>query len=569
MAASSTAALEVDAAIWHAVAGAEVRIPVINSYVYYFPQGHLENISVGAAAEEYNFNLMRPWIPCQVMSVRFLSDPVTDQVFTKILLQPLQPLGQRPNSAGVPAGNDVVTFAKVLTRSDANNGGGFSVPRFCADMILPQLDYAADPPVQNLSPRDTLGHAWEFRHIYRGTPRRHLLTTGWSRFVNAKSLVAGDAVVFMKKRSTSELFLGIRRAASFVGGGGGADGAAVVAAVQRARGGLPFEVVYYPKVGSPDFIVMAEKVKDSLRMRWLAGMKVRMPVETEDASRVTWIQGVVTAATTPVSGVWCGSPWRMLKVNWDDPEGSEEITAKTVNPWQVEYVPFSPLMGPGFHPAKRLKFLQNNVNYFPPATHFAGSPSAAAPVFDFSHYMGMQGARRDHAAGPFQLQPALNNLQRAIDNFQPALMNNYRPVLNRVQRPAAFHNLQLQAAVHNIPLPAAFRNLQQQAANRNVQPPAPAVNNAVQPPAAENNEAEQDLISVSTALSIGSSSYSDAMSPVSQGSVQSQRPGQGATSFQLFGKTIEMAGDEGESGDGGDDGGESCDCGGEGCDRCT
>ncbi|XP_047978790.1 auxin response factor 17-like [Salvia hispanica] len=529
MALNATAAVEVDSAIWHAVAGAEVHIPAINSYVYYFPQGHLENVSAPAAA--YNFNLMRPWIPCQVISVGFLSDPVTDQVFSKILLQPLQPLGHRQNDALNFAESDVVTYAKVLTRSDANNGGGFSVPRFCADMILPQLDLEADPPAQNLLPRDTLGHAWEFRHIFRGTPRRHLLTSGWSRFVNAKSLVAGDAVVFMKKRSTGELYLGIRRAATFVGAGGGADAAAVVGAVQRAGRGLAFEVVYYPKAGSPDFVVMAEKVKDSLQMRWVAGMKVKMHVETEDASRMTWMLGTVTAAATPVSGVWCGSPWRMLTVNWEDPEGSDEITTRTVNPWQVDYLPFSPLMAPGFHPAKRLKFLQNNGNYFPPANHFAGNPSVAAPVFDFSHYMGMQAVRPNPAAGArYQLQPALNNLHRAIENFRPAM------VLNRVHHPHRLHNLQLQAAAHNIPLPVAFRNLQRRAA-------------------AVNNEAEQDLISVSMALSIGSSS----------GSVQSQGTGQGASSFQLFGKTIEMAGDdegeEGESGgggEGGDDGGESC-----------
>ena len=30
-----------------------------------------------------------------------------------------------------------------------------------------------------------------------GQPKRHLLTTGWSVFVSAKRLVAGDAVLFI------------------------------------------------------------------------------------------------------------------------------------------------------------------------------------------------------------------------------------------------------------------------------------------------------------------------------------------------------------------------------------
>lgn len=31
-----------------------------------------------------------------------------------------------------------------------------------------------------------------------GQPRRHLLTTGWSVFVSAKKLVAGDAFIFLR-----------------------------------------------------------------------------------------------------------------------------------------------------------------------------------------------------------------------------------------------------------------------------------------------------------------------------------------------------------------------------------
>lgn len=37
----------------------------------------------------------------------------------------------------------------------------------------------------------------ELVHIV-GQPRRHLLTTGWSAFVNKKKLVSGDAVLFLR-----------------------------------------------------------------------------------------------------------------------------------------------------------------------------------------------------------------------------------------------------------------------------------------------------------------------------------------------------------------------------------
>ncbi|KAH6780387.1 hypothetical protein C2S52_011624 [Perilla frutescens var. hirtella] len=494
--AAGAVAAEVDASIWRAVAGASVRIPAVNSYVYYFPQGHLEQCSGSAVVNNYNFTQMRPWILCQVISVRFLSDRASDQAFARILLQPIQPHGARPRSNEIIGDDadddDIVSFAKILTRSDANNGGGFSVPRFCADMILPQLNFAADPPVQNLVMRDTQNNAWEFRHIYRGTPRRHLLTTGWSKYVNAKRLVAGDSVVFMRKKSTNELFVGVRRAERF-GGDADVDGAEALSAIENAVRGMPFEVVYYPKVGFPDFVVMAEKVKESLRMLWGAGMRVRMAVETDDSSRMTWIQGVVTTATTPATGLWCGSPWRMLQVTWDDHESSENVNK--VSPWQVEYIPLSPLIDPDFPPSKRFKLLQDSgmlpsdpekMSYTFPPTEFSHSIAVAGHLLNYSHPLipaGMQGARRDH------LLTVTTGLSITTNKELP------------------------------------------------------------------RNEIINDP--VSTVLSIGSS-YSDIVSPVSQSSVHSgQAP---SSSFLLFGKTIQMSSELGEGGNRSCTcGGEGCD----------
>ncbi|KAE8789408.1 auxin response factor 8-like [Hordeum vulgare] len=83
-------------------------------------------------------------------------------------------------------------------QSDANKGGGFSVPRFCTETIFPALDYSSEPPVQSIVVRYVHGDEFKFRHIYRGTPLRHLLTTGWSNFVNQKKLLAGDSIVFLR-----------------------------------------------------------------------------------------------------------------------------------------------------------------------------------------------------------------------------------------------------------------------------------------------------------------------------------------------------------------------------------
>jgi len=341
--------------IWRAIAGAAVQIPTVNSRVYYFPQGHMDQ----ATSLPNNLSpllLSRPYILCSVSAVHFLADPKTDEVFAKLFLQPLNDF--TVNFPRIPVieaddGEMISSFAKILTPSDANNGGGFSVPRFCADSIFPPLDYSMDPPLQNLLITDVHGLTWEFRHIYRGTPRRHLLTTGWSRFVNAKKLVAGDSVVFMKN-TRGAMFIGIRRAVRFVpnrtGSGGCSDVSrlclpicgvrsrvddeeklveekafsrhgkgklspvAVAEAAEMAAQGMGFEVVYYPRAGWSDFVLKAEVVDAAMSVTWCPGMRIKMAVETDDSSRTTWFQGVVSQVSVPDHGAWRGSPWRMLHV---------------------------------------------------------------------------------------------------------------------------------------------------------------------------------------------------------------------------------------------------------------
>ncbi|KAI4965108.1 hypothetical protein ZWY2020_057452 [Hordeum vulgare] len=178
-----------DPQLWHACAGGMVQMPPARSRVYYFPQGHAEHANGGGAAELAAAVGPRPLpalVLCCVAGVRFLADPDTDEVFAKIRLVPVGPgeAGFREPEGLGPLGSDppearekLSSFAKTLTQSDANNGGGFSVPRYCAETIFPKLDYRADPPVQTVLAKDVHGEVWKFRHIYRGTPRRHLLTT--------------------------------------------------------------------------------------------------------------------------------------------------------------------------------------------------------------------------------------------------------------------------------------------------------------------------------------------------------------------------------------------------------
>ncbi|KAL1150214.1 hypothetical protein V6Z11_A10G241800 [Gossypium hirsutum] len=363
-----------DPQLWHACAGGMVQMPSVNSKVFYFPQGHAEhangNVDFG--------NLPIPsLVLCRVSAVRFMADPETDEVYAKIMLIPL-----RENSFGVEDdgfdGNVGVenpeksaSFAKTLTQSDANNGGGFSVPRYCAETIFPRLDYNAEPPVQTILAKDVHGEVWKFRHIYRGTPRRHLLTTGWSNFVNHKKLVAGDSIVFLRA-DNGDLCVGIRRAKRGLGGGhefpgwnsvSGTSGSqvgsyspfltegesklmrkdcngdprgriradSVIEAASHAASGQPFEVVYYPRTSTPEFCVKASSVRAAMQIQWYPGMRFKMPFETEDSSRISWFMGTISTAQVVDPIRWPNSPWRLLQVAWDEPDLLHNV--KRVSPW--------------------------------------------------------------------------------------------------------------------------------------------------------------------------------------------------------------------------------------------
>lgn len=348
-----------DSQLWHACAGSMVQMPPVNSKVFYFPQGHAEHAS--GSVDFRTCPRLPPYIPCRVSGVKFMADPESDEVFAKIQLVPLRG-NEVEFDDGVSGMNGSdnqekpASFAKTLTQSDANNGGGFSVPRYCAETIFPRLDYNADPPVQTILAKDVHGVTWKFRHIYRGTPRRHLLTTGWSTFVNHKKLIAGDSIVFLRAEN-GDLCVGIRRAKRGIGGGpesssgwnpgggnsmipygglsaflredeiklmrngngslmgrGKVKAESVVEAATLAANGRPFEVIYYPRASTPEFCVKASLVKAALRLRWCSGMRFKMPFETEDSSRISWFMGTISSVQVADPILWPDSPWRLLQV---------------------------------------------------------------------------------------------------------------------------------------------------------------------------------------------------------------------------------------------------------------
>ncbi|KAH1217241.1 Auxin response factor 3 [Glycine max] len=284
---SSTVCLE----LWHACAGPMISLPKKGSVVVYFPQGHLEqhlhDFPLPASAN------IPSHVFCRVLDVKLHAEEGSDEVYCQVVLVPeseqvQQKLregefdadGEEEDAEAVMKSTTPHMFCKTLTASDTSTHGGFSVPRRAAEDCFPPLDYSQQRPSQELVAKDLHGQEWRFRHIYRGQPRRHLLTTGWSAFVNKKKLVSGDAVLFLRGED-GELRLGIRRAAQLKSG---------------------------------------------------TGMRFRMRFETEDAAERRFTGLIVGIADVdPVR--WPGSRWRCLMVRWDDLEATRH---NRVSPWEIE-----------------------------------------------------------------------------------------------------------------------------------------------------------------------------------------------------------------------------------------
>ncbi|MBA0578310.1 hypothetical protein Gorai_020599, partial [Gossypium raimondii] len=206
--------------LWHACAGPLVTVPREQDRVFYFPQGHIEQVeaSTSQVADEQMpvYNLPSK-ILCRVINVQLKAEPDTDEVFAQVTLLPEPNQDENTVNKEPPAPQPprfhVHSFCKTLTASDTSTHGGFSVLRRHADECLPPLDMSRQPPTQELVAKDLHGNEWRFRHIFRGNgqPRRHLLQSGWSVFVSSKRLVAGDAFIFLRGEN-GELRVGVRRA---------------------------------------------------------------------------------------------------------------------------------------------------------------------------------------------------------------------------------------------------------------------------------------------------------------------------------------------------------------------
>ncbi|CAL0334685.1 unnamed protein product [Lupinus luteus] len=337
-----------DSELWHACAGPLVSLPALGSRVVYFPQGHSEQVAVSTNKEVDahipNYPSLPPQLICQLHNLTMHADVETDEVYAQMTLQPLNPQEQKeaylPAELGTPSKQPTNYFCKTLTASDTSTHGGFSVPRRAAEKVFPPLDFSQQPPCQELIARDLHGNEWKFRHIFRGQPKRHLLTTGWSVFVSAKRLVAGDAVLFIWNEK-NQLLLGIRRAnrpqtvmPSSVLSSDSMHLGLLAAAAHAAATNSRFTIFYNPRACPSEFVIpLAKYVKAVYHTRVSVGMRFRMLFETEESS-VRRYMGTITGISDLDPVRWPNSHWRSVKVGWDESTAGER--QPRVSLWEIE-----------------------------------------------------------------------------------------------------------------------------------------------------------------------------------------------------------------------------------------
>ncbi|VAI55200.1 unnamed protein product [Triticum turgidum subsp. durum] len=341
--------------LWHACAGPLVSLPPVGSLVVYFPQGHSEQVAASMQKDVEAHVPSYPNLPskliCLLHSVTLQADPDTDEVYAQMTLQPVNTYAkealQLSELALRQARPQMEFFCKTLTASDTSTHGGFSVPRRAAEKIFPSLDFSLQPPCQELQARDIHDNVWTFRHIFRGQPKRHLLTTGWSLFVSGKKLFAGDSVIFVRDEK-QQLLLGIRRAnrqptniSSSVLSSDSMHIGVLAAAAHASANTSPFTIFYNPRASPTEFVIPFAKYQKAMYSNQISlGMRFRMMCETEELGTRRYM-GTITGISDLDPVRWKNSQWRSLQVGWDESAAGERRNRVSI--WEIE-----PLAAPFF-----------------------------------------------------------------------------------------------------------------------------------------------------------------------------------------------------------------------------
>ncbi|KAK8503194.1 hypothetical protein V6N13_025954 [Hibiscus sabdariffa] len=452
MANSAEERKNINSELWHACAGPLISLPPVGSLVVYFPQGHSEQVAA-SMHKETDFIPSYPNLPskliCILHNVTMHADPETDEVYAQMTLQPVNKYDKEALLASDMAlkqnRQPAEFFCKTLTASDTSTHGGFSVPRRAAEKIFPPLDFSMQPPAQELVAKDLHDNTWTFRHIYRGQPKRHLLTTGWSVFVSTKRLFAGDSVLFIRDEK-SQLLLGTRHAnrqqpalSSSVISSDSMHIGILAAAAHAAANNSPFTIFYNPRASPSEFVIPLAKYNKAMYTQVSLGMRFRMMFETEE-SGVRRYMGTITGISDLDPVRWKNSQWRNLQVGWDESTAGERPSRVSI--WDIEPVitPFyicpPPFFRPRFPKQPGMPDDESDMeNAFKRAMPWLGddfgmkdAPSSIFPGLSLVQWMSMQQNNQFPAAqsGFFPSMVSSNPLHNGLGANDPAKLLNFQ-----------------------------------------------------------------------------------------------------------------------------------------------
>ncbi|PQQ20573.1 auxin response factor 1 [Prunus yedoensis var. nudiflora] len=305
--------------LWHACAGPLVSLPREGERVYYFPQGHMEQLEAsmhqGSEQQMPSFNLPSK-ILCKVVNVQLRAEPETDEVYAQVTLLPEADQSEvtSPDSPLPETQRCTVhSFCKTLTASDTSTHGGFSVLRRHADDCLPPLDMSQQPPWQELVAADLHGNEWHFRHIFRGL----LLFIYLNDLLNMLIRVAlQPSNMPSSVISSHSMHLGVLATAS-----------------HAIATGTLFSVFYKPRTSRSEFLVSVNKYLEAHSHKLSVGMRFKMRFEGEEVPERRF-SGTIVGVCDNTSPGWANSEWRSLKVQWDEP--SSILRPDRVSPWELE-----------------------------------------------------------------------------------------------------------------------------------------------------------------------------------------------------------------------------------------
>ncbi|PHT82958.1 Auxin response factor 12 [Capsicum annuum] len=259
-------------------------------------------------------------------------------------------------------------------------------------------------------------HVHIFLSIRAGQPKRHLLTTGWSVFVSAKRLVAGDSVLFIWNEK-NQLLLGIRRATrpqtvmpSSVISSDSMHIGLLAAAAHAAATNSCFTVFFNPRASPSEFVIPLSKyIKAVYHTRVSVGMRFRMLFETEESS-VRRYMGTITGIGDLDPVRWANSHWRSVKVGWDESTAGER--QPRVSLWEIEPLTTFP-MYPSLFPL-RLK-----RPWYPGSSSFQDNSSEA--LNGMAWLRGESGEQGPHLMNLQSFGGMLPWMQQRVD---PTILRN-------------------------------------------------------------------------------------------------------------------------------------------------